>query len=65
MLLGVLQRMIIPGELVKLLCQRQGQRKRVPPFPPHLIIIQFSPTYSSHSLVSLRDDEGKGFKVGH
>lgn len=33
MLLGVLQRMIIPGELVKLLCRRQGQRKRVSSLP--------------------------------
>lgn len=42
MLLGVLQRMIIPGELVKLLCRRRGQRKRVSSLPsPSLLSFNF------------------------
>lgn len=42
MLLGVLRRMITPCELVKLLCQRQGQRKRVSSLPsPSLLSFNF------------------------
>lgn len=51
MLLGVLQRMIIPGEISQITVPETGTKKTSFFLSlPVLITIQFSPTYSSHSL---------------